>query len=214
MRDRSWISVIAVSFLFMVTWSYTKSLGEISAKRLNQSLSTLPLNLGKFHGRSLAIDDYVSKVLGATEMLSRVYVGPEGREVSIFVTYHGKQTREYHPHSPKLCMPGSGWVPAGTEPHTIQIADGVEISAARAVYAKNQDRQVVLYWYQTSNRSVGNEYLQKISMVTDGILRHRTDVAFIRLSTNVDRESTSAAEKRLEEFVKLFVPVLNLVLPQ
>ena len=214
MRDSSWSRIIIVSLLLFATWSYTHNFSRVPEMSLNRPLLELPMHLGEFHGHTLRLSDEVSKVLGPADIISREYVGTSGEKVDLYVSYHGKQTSKSHPHSPRMCMPASGWVPSGNAQKSISLSDGGIVRAVRAKYVKGLDQMIVLYWYQTGRRYMTTEYLQKLYMVIDGIFRRRTDIAFVRVSALVDREGLAAAEKRLENFVKVFVPALNQILPE
>ena len=47
------------------------------------------------------------------------------------------------------------------------------------IIANGENRQFVIYWYQAHGRSVANEYLAKIYMVTDAMRMNRTDGALV-----------------------------------
>lgn len=214
MRNSSWATVIIVSLLLFATWGYTKNFSHVPEIPLKRPLSELPMVLEKFHGRTLTLSDDVYRILRPTDMLFREYIAASGEEVEVYVSYHGKQTSEFHPHSPRICMPASGWSQSATEQKTISLADGRNVQAVRTEYVKGMNRIIFLYWYQTGGRFMASEYLQKFSMIADAMFRRRTDIAFVRISTTVDKDEAAAAEKRLENFVKIFVPTLEQVLPE
>ena len=85
----------------------------------------------------------------------------------------------------------------------------------RFVIRKGADRQVVLYWYQSQGRVVASEYWSKAYMVYDAVRSRRSDAALIRVISAVlpAEEGTSAAERRVTEFVKALFPLLEVHLP-
>ncbi|MDL1968392.1 MAG: EpsI family protein [Deltaproteobacteria bacterium] len=214
MKNSSWATVIIISLLLFATWGYTKNFSHVPEIPLKRPLSKLPMVLDKFHGRTLTLSDDIYRILRPTDMLFREYVTDSGEKVEVYVSYHSKQTSEFHPHSPRICMPASGWLQSGTEQKSISLADGKVIRTARAEYVKGLNRILFLYWYQTGGRFMANEYLQKFSMIADAMFRRRTDVAFVRVSTTVEGKGVTVAERRLENFVKIFVPTLDQVLPE
>jgi hypothetical protein len=61
---------------------------------------------------------------------------------------------------------------------------------------------------------IANEYLSKLYLLKDAILKNRTDGALVRLTTTVyPGESESDAEKRLQDFTAAAVPTLSAYLP-
>lgn len=214
MRNFSWTAVIIVSLLLFATWAYTKNFSHVPQIPLARPLSELPVVLGKFYGRTLTLSDDVYRILSPTDMLFREYVTGSGEKVEVYVSYHGKQTSKFHPHSPRICMPASGWIPGGNTRKTISLSKGRNVQAVQAEYVKGLDRMIFLYWYQTGGRYMTSEYLQKFFMIGDAIFRRRTDIAFVRISTLADTDGIAATEKRLENFVRIFVPALDQVLPE
>ena len=80
--------------------------------------------------------------------------------------------------------------------------------------ATGRDRQFVIYWYQAHGRSVANEYMAKIYLVTDAIRLNRTDGALVRVITPIDSgEGTSAAKARAEAFTAQLFPMLPRFIP-
>jgi EpsI family protein len=56
------------------------------------------------------------------------------------------------------------------------------------IIANGENRQFVIYWYQAHGRSVANEYLAKIYLVTDAMRLNRTDGALVRVITPIGPE--------------------------
>src|SRR5664279_2249931 len=61
----------------------------------------------------LELDQETLAVLRADDILSRVYKNANnGVSASLFVAYFQTQRTGKTPHSPKNCLPGSGWTPS------------------------------------------------------------------------------------------------------
>ncbi len=56
-----------------------------------------------------AIEQDERDVLRADDYLTRQYAAPGGKTASLFVAYFRSQRAGQTPHSPKNCLPGSGW---------------------------------------------------------------------------------------------------------
>lgn len=116
-----------------------------------------------------------------TELLSRTYRNSAGRRVGVLVTYYAAQSAGVGMHSPKDCLPGGGWeiwqygsavVPAGTS--------GVTVN--RYSIQRGGQRAVVLYWYQSRDRLFASEYLGKVLLLRDAMLKNSTAAALVRLT--------------------------------
>jgi EpsI family protein len=75
-------------------------------------------------------------------------------------------------------------------------------------------KQVVYYWFDERGRKIANEYWSKWYLLTDAILKNRTDGALVRLTTPIlPGEADSDADERLRSFMREVVPTLADYLP-
>ncbi len=214
MKNTSWYAAIIISFLLSSAWFLTSTYANIQEMKLNQPLSELPVVLENFKSREINITEDVYNILKTDDLLYRDYTSDTGEKVSVFVSYHGKQTSEAHPHSPRICLPANGWEISDSELKTIAIEEEKSIQMVRSEYKKGSETVIFLYWYQTGERYFAGEYRQKLYMIIDGIFKRRTDVAFVRVSTTVDDRGFDEADKRLEQFIRILTPSLNRILPK
>jgi EpsI family protein len=89
------------------------------------------------------------------------------------------------------------------------------IKVKRVVIQKGIDKQVVLYWYHSHGRVIGNEYLSKIYMVYDAARLNRSDAALVRVVSPVGFRSDgeARADARAVEFVQSMFGQLDRHLP-
>src|SRR6185312_14607564 len=120
------------------------------------------------------MDQESLEVLKADDILSRLYQNKDtGRVATLFVAFFETQRTGKAPHSPKNCLPGSGWVPSRSTVRTIPIPGAQPISVNDYVIARGQNQSIVLYWYQSRDRVIASEYSAKIFTVTDAIRYNR-----------------------------------------
>jgi EpsI family protein len=161
------------------------------------------------------MDQETLEVLRADDVLSRTYYdAASNRGAHLFVAYFQSQRTGQAPHSPKNCLPGSGWVPSesGIVSMTVPGA-AAPIEMNRYVVTKGEDRSVVLYWYQTRDRVIASEYRARIYMVADAIRYNRTDTALVRVVVPVQGNQVEAAVKTAQDFVAAFFARLRQHLP-
>ena len=177
-------------------------------------MSAFPAQLGEWRlATEGAIDKDVREVLRADDILSRVY-GRGGTFASLFVAYFKTQRAGQAPHSPKNCLPGSGWTPSSAEMVGISIPGLSEpIRVNRYVVAKGPDKSVVFYWYQTRNRVIASEYEAKLYLVLDSIRYNRSDTALVRVVIPVADGNEAAATETGAGFVRSFFAPLRDYLP-
>jgi EpsI family protein len=190
---------------------YSASHGEITP--LAAPLATFPLTVGPWRMiQEGVIDQETQDVLKADDIMTRVYGGPEG-EANLFVAYFKTQRQGQSPHSPKNCLPGSGWQPSATGRIDIPVSGG-PIRINQYVVSKGEAQSVVLYWYQTQGRVIADEFAAKFYLISDSIRHHRSDTALVRVVVPIPEGKTPQAEKVGTDFVQVFYPVIKAYLPQ
>ena len=181
----------------------------------SKPLTGFPAAVGDWQGRGLPMSDSVRQVLGPGDFLSRVYTRPGQPYVDFFIAYFPSQQAGDTIHSPKNCLPGSGWTPMKAERLQITVPGRPRILANRYIIAKGADRQLVLYWYQAHGRTVASEYWAKIYLVLDALRMNRTDGSLVRVLTPITPNETEAtAEQRVVSFASLAAPYLDDHIPR
>jgi hypothetical protein len=72
----------------------------------------------------------------------------------LFVAYFQTQRTGKTPHSPKNCLPGSGWAPSQSGMIGIRVPGETEpIRVNRYIVSRGDNQDTVLYWYQAHNPS-------------------------------------------------------------
>ena len=164
------------------------------------------------------IDADVQKQLNADQIISRAYSGPQSnsqsnQEAGLFVAWFQSQSSGLkQPHSPQVCLPGSGWIPQVTDDVALKTSLGA-IRVNRYIVSNGGFRAVVLYWYQSRDRVIASEYRAKVYLVADAIRYNRTDTALVRVVVPVAGNDTAAATTTAEEFVQAFFMALRRHLP-
>lgn len=143
------------------------------------------------------------------------YRSPEDPAIELFIAYFPSQRTGSTIHSPKNCLPGSGWVPVESLHIPVTRPDGSEISVNRYIIQKSNSRRLVIYWYQAHDRVVASEYWAKVFMVADAFRLNRTDGALIRAITSLTESETPAdGQKRVEAFLASVFPILPEYIPR
>jgi EpsI family protein len=204
--------IIVVFMACTAMFLYTRNGAETIPVR--QVFASLPSALGEWHGKELPIDQQVKDVLGAGDFTQRIYRREMSEPpVDLFMAYFPSQRTGNTMHSPKNCLPGSGWDPVET--HQIEIPyKGSQASVNLYVVARGAERQMALYWYQAHDRIVDSEYTAKLCLVADAIRMNRTDGALVRIMTPIGNETNMAAQTRAEAFARQVMPMLDAYIPK
>jgi EpsI family protein len=180
---------------------------------MRQPLWQLPYELGSWHGEERPLQREVLDVVKAAELLNRLYVDSSGHVVLLYVGYYESQRTGGAIHSPKNCLPGAGWQPMRWSLAKVSLSSGDEIAVNETLIEKDQEKQLVFYWYQGRGRVIADEFSAKFWLISDAISRNRTDGALVRLVTpvsNSDRE----ARTELTDFAQVLLPYLDREIPQ
>ena len=132
--------------------------------------------------REGVIEQEEKDVLRADDYLTRQYAASPGKSPSLFVAYFQSQRAGQTPHSPKNCLPGSGWTWSVSDTIRVDIAGrGQPIEINRYIVSKGDDHAVVLYWYQSRDRVVASEYRAAAFTAWDALRYNRTDTELVRV---------------------------------
>jgi EpsI family protein len=196
---RRWPFVLA--FVLMgATWLFLASRTRAEATPVRRPFAEFPLSLGGWAGRDLPMDAHVLDLLKLTDYVMRAYAPPgnaqagfafEGRvrqaaaPVILYVGFYGSQRTGVGYHSPRNCLPGSGWQFASASVVSGVVPGAPAARINRVVIEKGFDKELILYWYQDRGRVIASEYDAKAYLVWDAMTKNRTDGALVRISTQV-----------------------------
>lgn len=181
----------------------------------NRPFDTFPMAIGPWTGTTSTFDQKVYDILGVDDSILASYQTTDGRFVEVYVGFYQSQKEGELIHSPKSCMPGSGWNIAETSIETVdvgKIGSEKNIKVIKLILVKGSQKQVVFYWFHSRGRIISSEYMQKIWLVVDSITRHRTDGSFVRLISPVVENEDEALEI-LKDFTRAVYPYLDEYIP-
>ena len=179
----------------------------------HQPLRDLPYTIGTWSGQERPLSERIVQAVSVSDYTNRVYFADGNVPVQLYVGYYGSQKTGDTIHSPKNCLPGSGWDPIHSGFASISVAGGRQIVVNEYVIQKDANRQLVFYWYQGRGRVSASEYAGKFWMVADAISRNRTDGALVRLVTPIS-DNEASARARLVGFTQGLFPQLDEIIPK
>lgn len=203
--------VVAIVLLGGTMLLHAMSHGEPVVAR--ESLKNLSYKIGDWNGTETPMEQSIVEAVGVTDYTNRVYFKPGEPEVDLYIGYYASQRTGDTIHSPKNCLPGSGWDPVYQGHTNIPLAKGQPIRVNEYVVAQELKKDLVFYWYQGRGRVIASEYWGKFYMIDDAITRNRTDGALVRLITSIGPDGESAAHARLEKFAQTIFPSLSKFIP-
>jgi EpsI family protein len=161
------------------------------------------------------VDQATQEVLQADDTLNRTYFNPGSRfTANLFVAAFRSQRHGAAPHSPKNCLPGSGWTPLVNDRVKVEIPGRGPIEVNRYIIQRAESKSLVLYWYQSRDRAVASEYHAKLYTMLDAVKDNRTDTALVRVIIGLPLDASSeSAQAAAEDFIRAFYAPLRQFLP-
>jgi EpsI family protein len=204
-----------ILLLLLATAFVLQSRGDTDRVVPSEPLSRLPETIGSWTAKDYPLDDATLEVLGKGDFLNRIYSSQiPSAPVSLFIGYFPTQRTGQTMHSPQNCLPGAGWTFDWKKYVDLEDVNGKTYRVGEYLISNGETKQFVIYWYQAHGRSVPNEYVAKLYMVTDAIRTNRTDGALVRVITQVlPGEPLEAAEDRAIHFTRQMTPYLPRFIP-
>lgn len=200
-----------VYLMLTLTWAFI-CLSVRTAVPVVNPLAKFPATCQEWRMTSqVRFSDETLSVLKPTDYLSREYESITGKRIRLYIGYHdgGKKSGEIH--SPKNCLPGSGWQQVSTEQMHLSEQIG-KINLVKAVYQKGEIRELFLYWFQIQDRTFSDEYSLKLAGISNAILYGRKDASFIRVSVPFEADEKEATEAGLN-FIRDIHPLMRDFIP-
>lgn len=170
-------------------------------------LVNFPERIGEWQVLNKTLFDApVLKVLRASDYLMRAYINPQGKQIGLYVGYHDGGPDAGPIHSPRNCLPGSGWEMAGS-----RILNIGRIQLVRALYTKEDSGVIYYYWYQVGDKCLTNDFALKAAGLQGRVLHGRRDASFIRI--HISQRFEHEADALVTDFLEQAYPVLLTYLP-
>lgn len=199
-----------VLMIIIVAITIIKPLGDAQdIIPIRKDFSYFPTQLANWIGRKDSLDKETIDFLRLSDHLLIDYKNEDNQWVNFYIAYYESQKHGAVPHSPKLCIPGGGWMISD-----IGISHHKGIEFNRAIISKNDIKQLVYYWYRQRGQDFAGEYYLKWNTFTGSYQHQRTDGALIRLTTMIQpNEAEVVADQRLKNFMALIDQELLAYIP-
>ena len=73
------------------------------------AVASFPETFGAWRSQTVPIDKAIIEAIGVDDYVSRIYAQPNQAPVLLYIGYYKTQRTGVTIHSPKNCLPGSGW---------------------------------------------------------------------------------------------------------
>jgi EpsI family protein len=182
---------------------------------LKQPIFTFEDQIGEWKGETpRTLDPKVMEVLRVNNYVDRIYRNAQGEWISLYVGYFADQKSGQTIHSPKNCLPGSGWNFETSQTVSFEIESSeyppIPFKALRGILVNKKERMLAYYWFQSRGHFMASEYWHKFYLITDAIRYNRTDGSLVRVLAPLSENSDiDAIDAELRAFITDFTPILQ-----
>ena len=175
-------------------------------------LSQVPYQMGTWHSTAdHLLDREVTEYLRPDEYVLRDYADVKsGTQINMFLAYFRTLQNAWGPHSPRICLPGAGWlIQASSQPSIDVPGPAKTIPVNQYLLEKSGEHILVIYWYQNNRRIWAEEYLSKLRLLQDVAQYRRSDVSLIRLIMPMRGPAVSTELNQTLDFARTLFPALT-----
>ncbi len=175
--------LLSTVFLLAGTLTATRLMDRRKPQPLARPLTSIPTEIDGWRGTPAPeLPGDVQGVLKATNLLSRFYQRGDS-SIELFIAFYAEQRAGESMHSPKVCLPGSGWEIGQYGSEQVTVGDQ-SYTVNRYLVQKGLERLTVLYWYQSRSGIVASEYFGKVLLIKNAILQGTASGSIVRLTFN------------------------------
>ncbi len=153
----------------------------------------------------------VLKALDLDEYLFQSY--SNGNDyVSLYIGYYYTLKKVGAAHSPLVCFSGQGW-------KVVDISNGTHLVSNKKIHyssiivEKAGKKELILYWFQSFNKTSSGTFFQKIFVAWDKYMYSKEDNAFVRVAIpfegNKKADAFSKGIKFIDSFYPEFIKYIN-----
>jgi exosortase D (VPLPA-CTERM-specific) len=192
---------------------------ESTPAPIREKFAEFPREIDGWTGREGQLEQAIVDTLKATDYYVGDFVqAPNRSPVDLFVAYYDSLSKGAAIHSPRVCLPGSGWEFASFEERPFgDLTAGVPGTYTRVVIQKGEEKALMYYWFQQRERRTANEFSMKYYLLVDSLRKSRKDGALVRLYTPIvtaGKKGELEADARLHGFAGAALPRMTSYLPR
>lgn len=194
------LSVVVVLFTGAVVFFINTSREAYIPDR--EPFSTFPMRIDNKNVSLSYLESDVLNILRPDDYFLGSYAKTGEEPVSLYMVYYSQQHEGSALHSPRVCIPGGGWIIDEESVAEFQLRGIAQKQAVnRVVIRKGEYTQLVYYWIDQMGTTFTNEYLARASLLKSAVLDNRSDGALVRVNVMVENDNFEKADKQLQTFI-------------
>lgn len=203
--ERRLLTLIAV---FLVTaFLILRIAAKNNVERGAPSIPSIPLTVGDWKGRRIAVSDEIFYILRASHIEHVLYRNGSGDEVGLYIVWESKDRESFHPPEYCLVAQSGGSI---IDKKSVRISLGKrEIVATAFVLARDHRKRYVLYWYRAGSYYTPSYYAHQLAFIRKLVGWGGEESMLVRLITDMDSKGAAGASERIQNLLNSIVTRYN-----
>lgn len=207
--DRKSFLIIVLAIVLAGAFSWYLRWVEITPKG-EPDFNAIPMAIGDWAGQARELSKEETEILRANRTYSAIFKTSNSTEIDLFIAYFTSQKYGSSIHSPRNCLPGSGWTINSIKKSLWTIDNRSFIINKMTIWRESQ-KFMVYYWYVTRSGEIDSEMGLKMDLIKNSLLGKATDGALIRVTAPLGAGLSDNPD--IQEFIKKFVKDIYSSLP-
>jgi EpsI family protein len=155
--------------------------------------------------QNLDLNQEATNMLDLDDYTFLNFDGKNGK-INLYIGYYATANKAYAAHSPLICYPSHGWeISEKPTYHTLAIGQ-YRVNYEEIATTLGEERELVLYWYQTHERSNTLVYRNKIDMGYNKLINNDAQHAFVRVAVPFANRGYNDVKACALDFVAVLYP--------
>lgn len=155
--------------------------------------------------QEMDLEDHAFKMLELDDYMFADYQRGE-KKINLYIGYYYTASKASAAHSPLICYPSQGW-----QIESKPVAQSLSVGPLLIKYKEittsfNQDKELVLYWFQSHFDTNTHSTLNKVDIALNKLTKNDEQHAFVRVAVPFDKSTYEETKKTATDFIKAFYP--------
>ena len=201
------IIILAIFLVLTGILLHWKPASKVAKKE--KSLSQALINIPGWENKGFTeLDPKIVEALKLDDYVNHNFTDGE-ENISLYIGYYFTSKKVGAAHDPLVCFPGQGWKVSGlrTGDYTLDSLNSGTLSYSTMTAQLGMQKELILYWYQSFDRTNSGTFSQKITLLWKKILGQGEDNAFVRITIPLRDRAVRENQEAIFKFVRAFYPV-------
>ncbi len=195
--------ILFIATLFVMLFCQSGS----NVKQIPKNLAKIPLQIGEWQGKDIAVNDKILDILQTQSLLMREYTNKEGQIIYLTIVYYSSNRVEFH--SPERCAVGEGSNIVDSGKETIYIDTDRNIVANKFLVKNSQSEAITLYYYESGQYLTASYTGLRWNMILNKIQGKPNSGTLVKFSAVVSKNPVDTVNT-----LKKFISEINQWLPE